>query len=94
MIGRVHDRRRAWVGRALIVIGLACLIFYGIVTVHTWRFQRAAKARVEEMVTIERPRGVREHVPSVAKPLHTGEIIGRVEIPRLGLSPKATTRKR
>jgi LPXTG-site transpeptidase (sortase) family protein len=86
MIGRVHDRRRAWVGRALIVIGLACLIFYSIATVHTWRFQRAAKVRVEEMVTMERPRGAREHVPSVAKPLQTGEIIGRVEISRLGLS--------
>ena len=35
------------------------LIFYSIVTVHTWRFQRAAKARVEEMVTMERPAAVR-----------------------------------
>ena len=77
---------RPWIGRALIVIGLACLIFYSVITVHTWRFQRAAKARVEEMVTMERPPAVREHLPKVSKPLETGEIIGRVDIPRLSLS--------
>jgi sortase A len=79
-------RRRGWMGRALIVVGLACLIFYSVVTVHTWRFQRAAKARVEEMVTMERPPAVREYVPDVLKPLQTGEIIGRVDIPRLSVS--------
>jgi sortase A len=86
MIGDVLRRHRAWVGRALIVIGLACLIFYSVVTVHTWRFQRAAKARVEEMVTLDRPPAVREHAPTTAKPLKAGEIIGRVDIPRLNLS--------
>lgn len=77
---------RAWLARALIAAGLAALIFYSVDTVHTWRFQRAAKVRVDEMVTMERPAAARVAVPSVSKPLQTGEIIGRVDIPRLNLS--------
>jgi sortase A len=77
---------RVWIGRALIAIGLACLIVYSVVTVHTWRFQRAAKVKVDEMVTMERPVAPRVHVPNETKPLQTGEIIGRVDIPRLNLS--------
>ena len=54
MIGDAFGGRK-WLARALIALGLAGLIFYSVVTVHSWRFQRAAKARVEEMVTMERP---------------------------------------
>jgi sortase A len=72
--------------RALIALGLACLIFYSGVSVHTWCYQRAAKSQVEEMISIERPPAVREHIPNVLKPLEPGEIIGRVDIPRLRLS--------
>jgi LPXTG-site transpeptidase (sortase) family protein len=89
-----------WISRALVALGLACLIFYSVVTVHTWRYQRGAKSEVERMISIERPPpghpnaaaalgtppAVREHVPDVLKRLATGEIIGRVDIPRLGLS--------
>lgn len=90
---------RRWLNRALIALGLACLIFYSVVTVHTWRYQRAAKLQVEQMVAIERapgtpntasasgtPPAVRAELPSVSKPLETGELIGRVDIPRLKLS--------
>jgi sortase A len=38
------------------------------------------------MVTIERPPGIVERRPEVSKPLAPGELIGRVDIPRLGLS--------
>jgi sortase A len=86
MIGSIRGRWLVWMSRALIALGLACLIFYSVVTVHTWRYQRAAKSRVEQMISIERPKAVREYVPDVSKPLKTGEIIGRVDIPRLGLS--------
>jgi sortase A len=72
--------------RALIAFGLACLIFYTVVTAHTWRYQRAAKTQVEQMISIERPVAVREHMPDVSKPLALGEVIGRIDIPRLRLS--------
>ena len=77
---------RMWLNRALIAFGLACLIFYSVVTVHTWRYQRTAKSQVEQMVSIERPPAVRAEMPDVSKPLETGELIGRVDIPRLKLS--------
>ena len=77
---------RRWVSRALIAFGVACLIFYSVVTVRAWRYQRAAKSQVEQMISIERPPAARERVPDVSKPLETGEIIGRVDIPRLKLS--------
>jgi sortase A len=85
---RVEGRGRigTWLNRALIAFGLACLIFYGTVTFNTWRYQRSAKIRVEKMVTMERPPSVADSVPRGAKPLATGELIGRVDIPRLKLS--------
>ena len=86
MVGNIRGRWYVWISRALIALGLACLIFYGVVTVHAWRYQRAAKSRVEQMISIERPAAVRDYVPDVSQPLKTGEIIGRVDIPRLRLS--------
>lgn len=77
---------RRWLGRALIVFGLACLIFYSVATVHTWRYQREAKSQVEKMVSIERPAAARAEMPDVSKRLKPGDVIGRVDIPRLKLS--------
>ncbi len=76
---------RSWITWALLAFGLACLLFYALVNLSTWRYQREAKVRVEEMVTIERPPVVKETLPDVS-PLKTGELIGRVDIPRLKLS--------
>lgn len=76
----------ASLSRALIAFGAACLIFYGIANVQTWRYQRAAKADVKLMVSAERPAVVMEKLPDVSKPLVRGELIGRVDIPRLKLS--------
>jgi sortase A len=76
----------ASVKRVLIAFGIACLVFYGIVTVQTWRYQREAKADVQQMVSAERPVAAVEKMPDVSKPLARGELIGRVDIPRLKLS--------
>lgn len=86
MIAESRRSWHRWLNRALIAFGLACIIFYSVVTVHTWRYQRAAKSQVEQMISIERPQAVREHVPNVVKRLETGELIGRVDIPRLKVS--------
>ena len=79
------------VSRALVVFGTACLIFYGIVNVETWRYQRDAKAEVTQMVSAERPAPVPRPPavpsnPSHPPPLAPGDLIGRVDIPRLKLS--------
>src|SRR5687768_13462641 len=86
MTAHKRGRWHRWLNRALIAFGLACVIFYSVVTVHTWRYQRAAKSQIERMISIERSQAAREYVPDVLKPLKTGEIIGRVDIPRLRLS--------
>lgn len=77
---------RRWLSRALLALGLACLIVYSVATVHTWRYQRAAKSQVDKMISIERPAAVRAEMPAVSKPLAAGDVIGRVDIPRLKLS--------
>ena len=79
-------RARLWLERAFITFGLGCLIFYGVVTLRTWHYQRNAKATIEEMVTAPRPPEGIEKAPHVAKPLARGELIGRVDIPRLNVS--------
>jgi sortase A len=79
-------RTRAWIHRAFIAFGVACVIFYGVVTMRTWLYQRAAKTQVEQMTSIERPPAVVEHIPDAPTPPEPGEIIGRVDIPRLRLS--------
>jgi len=86
MGGDARARRHRWIDRTLIAVGLACVIFYSVVTVRTWRYQRAAHAQVEQMVAFERPLAVREHVPDAWESLEPGELIGRVDIPRLKLS--------
>jgi sortase A len=80
--GSVH----VWLQRALLAFGLACLLFYAIVTANSWRYQRDAKAAVNQMVSMERSPEIAEKLPDVSKPLATGELIGRVDIPRLKLS--------
>jgi sortase A len=75
-----------WVNRGLIAFGAVCLVFYSIATVQTWRFQRSAKADVARMVTVDRRPEIARKVPDVSKPLARGELIGRVDIPRLKLS--------
>jgi sortase A len=86
MRGDDRANLRAWASRGLFALALICLVYYSVVSVHTWRYQRAAKSRVEQMVSIERPPATRAVVPTAAKPLKAGELIGRVDIPRLKLS--------
>jgi sortase A len=86
MIDSPRVRWRIWINRALIALGVGCLAFYGIVTVQAWRYQRAAKSTVEQMISADRQPAVRVHAPDTSKPLATGDIIGRVDVPRLRLS--------
>jgi sortase A len=86
MRGNPRSKWREWIDRALIAFGIACLIFYSAVTVNTWRYQRTAKEHVEEMISVERSRETQAQLRDVSKPLRIGEIIGKVDIPRLKLS--------
>jgi sortase A len=81
-----HRSVSAWVTRGLFALGICCLILYGLTTLQSVKYQREAKAEVEEMASVERPPEVIEKLPDVAKPLARGDLIGRVDIPRLELS--------
>jgi len=73
--------------KVLAAFGVACLLVYGIATLRTWRYQREAKAEVEQMVKVqERTPEVAEELPETEPPLAVGELIGRVDVPRLGVS--------
>lgn len=83
---------RVWLYRALIAVGAVCLIAYAFVTIQNARYQRKAKAEIEEMVSAGRPAEIPGKLPDsvkppdAVKPLVTGDVIGRVDIPRLELS--------
>jgi sortase A len=77
--------RFLWLNRALLVLGVACLVFYSAATVSTWRYQRDAKAALSRMITD--PAAASGSVAPAASPvLKTGDLIGRVDVPRIGLS--------
>ena len=88
MSAEMRSALRAWVQRALVAVGVVCLVSYSVITVHTWRYQRAAKSEIDRIASVERVRPVAAaaDAPRPVKPLATGELIGKVEIPRLGLS--------
>lgn len=87
-------RRYGRLNAALIAFGLACLIAYGVFTIGTWQYQRAAKSQIEEMISADsapvpeqsQPEVSNQSPPAVSKPPQPGEIIGRVDIPRIKLS--------
>ena len=73
--------------KVLTAFGAACLLIYGIATFRTWHYQREAKTEVEQMVRVdERTPEVTEKLPAPERPLAVGELIGRVDLPRLGVS--------
>jgi sortase A len=80
---------RVWFDRALIAVGLGCLLFYATVTIQAAIYQRNAKAEIDEMISGHHPAAsttMPGKTPNVVKRLAVGELIGRVDIPRLNLS--------
>lgn len=71
-----------WASLGLLGVGIACVAFYLIATVSTWRYQREARATVDAMQPAA-PSPAPAPAPAAPK---TGDVIGRVDIPRLDLS--------
>jgi sortase A len=73
----------------LIVFGMACILFYATVTIQAALYQRKAKADLDRMISAHAT-GVASPAigttPIIARPLIPGELIGRVDVPRLKLS--------
>ena len=77
--------RLVWLNRALIVVGVISLMVYSAATVSTWRYQREAKATVARMVATT-GEATGKGAPASAPALKVGDLIGRVDIPRITLS--------
>ncbi len=82
---------RVWLNRALIAFGLACLLFYATVSIQAAIYQRHARAEIDRMISGRSaalsPTALgRTPKPNVVRRLEVGELIGRVDIPRLNLS--------
>jgi sortase A len=76
------SRADRWIDRALMAFGLGCLIVYAIVTAQTAIYQRRAKADVNAMIAARRL----SEAAAASVPVMPGDVIGRVEVPRLKLS--------
>jgi sortase A len=78
-------RRFRWLERVLFVVGLALLGFYGYVTVEAHLYQ-AFENRELEAILASAPEVSPDVVKARRPPPAPGSTIGRIEIPRLGVS--------
>jgi sortase A len=81
-----------WAQRVLFVFGVALLAYCGFVLLDAWSFQRGADRRLDQLLVDRRETivGLRQ-ASSLASPAASqrpapGALIGRIEIPRLGVS--------
>jgi sortase A len=88
-------RAWAWVERALLAIGVACLGVYGFATLDARRYQdeqrtafeTRAAARPADPVAANNPPAARETIaPAVIEAVETGTLLGMLDVPRLKLS--------
>ena len=73
----------AWVQRALFAGAVAALAYCAAVLVDTWSFQKEELVRFEQRLHEQAalPASVKQSLPAA-----NGDVIGRIDIPRLGLS--------
>src|ERR1700741_4595168 len=83
----MRARGRTLIRRALVGLGLGSRLFYAAVTIHAAIYQHQAKARLEQVLSakVETAHVETAHVETV-RPLVQGELIGRVDVPRLQLA--------
>jgi sortase A len=80
------DRVFRWIERALVALGSVCLLWVGAISMHALTFQIEQNARLARFgpssddLAVDRSRDV------VAPPGEAKNPIGRLEIPRVGLS--------
>jgi sortase A len=78
-------RRLRWLERALFVVGVVLLGYYGYVTVEAHLYQ-ALENRELEAILASAPEAPPAVVKARRPPPAPGSTIGRIEIPRLGVS--------
>jgi sortase A len=82
-------RRRtlAWLERALLIVGIVLLGYYGYVSAETYLYQAYENRELDAILASAPPRAVTASASTVRRRTPAnGEAIGRVEIPRLDVS--------
>jgi sortase A len=72
-----------WTQRSLVTVGVALLAWCGYVLADTWRFQHTRRRQFESLLV---EKGTAPVESKVAQPADDGELLGRLEILRLGVS--------
>jgi sortase A len=73
-----------WAQRLLLASGVVMLGYYGYVQVDTWMFKQRASQRLEQLAAYQREHPLQGSTD--AQVVGPDGLIGRLEIPRLGLS--------
>ena len=73
-------RRWLWIQRGLLGIGVACTVWWGLVSLSAMRFQHQQRIHFEGM------RMATPAVPLDPAPPPIGSVVGTLDIPRVGLS--------
>ena len=80
-------RTRLWLERALLLIGVLCICFYAYAQVEAYLYQRVETRELDAILASAPPRPVNAPETHRARPAPApGSAIGRIEIPRLGVS--------
>jgi sortase A len=86
-----HARRRPrralvrWLERALLVLAIVCLGYYGYVSAETLLYQAYENRELDTLLAAREPATAAAAVPT-RRIVSPGETVGRIEIPRLGVS--------
>ena len=87
-------RTLRWLERVLLVIGIVCLGYYGYVSAESALYQAYETRELDAILASAPPpppvtaatRGRPDVAPAARKALKAGTAVGRIEIPRLGVS--------
>lgn len=71
-----------WSQRLLVITGAIALGYVGFTLLDARLFQASAKRSLQTQIQVEKE----HHEPQVKLPVKTGDVLGRVDIPRLGMS--------
>jgi len=77
------DQILRWTQRALFAGGISLLAYCGFVMVDTWSFQKEERLRLQRLMLDQTSFSA---TPNMTLPALNGDLIGSLDIPRLGLS--------
>jgi sortase A len=76
-----------WLERLLLVVGIACIGYYGYVSAETMLYQAYENRELDAILASRTPPATNVAIPNrTPRTAARGETVGRIEIPRLGVS--------